>query len=524
MTLTEDGKAIVNGVEGTYTVDETNARITFSGVEMLHDEGHDGQIDSFTDNLAVLSAGSETLQIAVIRTEDPCALSYNFVKKELWDDNQKGEYEGAPAYISYASSDWSVQVWGDHEKRGNADVTGYGTYTHKINLSSAASGAIVFVVDIFGLGTKYPEMASNITATVDKITLDGVTDIPVDNSKIICGDIENNGNYRIEIYNEYGAGTASDSPIDLSAFNPESSIEVTFTLAPATPLYSGVPGYISYAAGGWYPSVWGDASSFGNVDVTGFGTYTQKVTFEAEGDDVIVFVIDIAGYKDFFGEDVLAKTTATVDKILVNGSTEVPVDNSKIICGDIENNGNFRIEIYNEYGAGTAADPPIDKSLLTGVTSVEVTFTLSEIKVKPESFYAGISFSSSTWWPSSWFSADNLEGAVEVTGDGQYTATVTLPEATTDALVFVVDILGISEWIADIDAVTATVDKIIVDSTEIEVDNSKILYGDIEGNGNFRIEIFNQYGAGTASNPPIDASAVSGTDISVTFTLSGVTF
>ena len=190
--------------------------------------------------------------------------------------------------------------------------------------------------------------------------------IRIKRSKVLQGELEDNGNYRIEIYNEYGAGTASDSPIDLSAFNPESSIEVTFTLAPATPLYSGVPGYISYAAGGWYPSVWGDASSFGNVDVTGFGTYTQKVTFEAEGDDVIVFVIDIAGYKDFFGEDILAKTTATVDKILVNGSTEVPVDNSKIICGDIENNGNFRIEIYNEYGAGTAADPVGDEFAASG--------------------------------------------------------------------------------------------------------------------------------------------------------------
>lgn len=59
--------------------------------------------------------------------------------------------------------------------------------------------------------------------------------------------------------------------------------------------------------------------------------------------------------------------------------------------------------------------------------------------------------------------------------------------------------------------------------TVITFDNSKFVFGDIEGNGKLRLELYNAYGS-TASNPPLDpASIVFSNSIEVKFTLSGIT-
>ena len=58
-------------------------------------------------------------------------------------------------------------------------------------------------------------------------------------------------------------------------------------------------------------------------------------------------------------------------------------------------------------------------------------------------------------------------------------------------------------------------------STDIAVDESKLYYGDIEGNGKIRLEIYNAYGD-TSKDAPIDAAGFSFDDaLSVTFTVSG---
>lgn len=60
-------------------------------------------------------------------------------------------------------------------------------------------------------------------------------------------------------------------------------------------------------------------------------------------------------------------------------------------------------------------------------------------------------------------------------------------------------------------------------SEGLAVDNSKLIVGDIEGNGRLRIEIYNLYGAGTAGNPPVNPSLIKfSKNMVVTFTLSGI--
>jgi hypothetical protein len=74
-----------------------------------------------------------------------------------------------------------------------------------------------------------------VSFTLNKVECDGV-EVPFDASKILYGDLENKGNYRIELYNTYGASKGN------SAFSGETaggtipalgfttSTTVTFTL------------------------------------------------------------------------------------------------------------------------------------------------------------------------------------------------------------------------------------------------------------------------------------------------------
>lgn len=59
--------------------------------------------------------------------------------------------------------------------------------------------------------------------------------------------------------------------------------------------------------------------------------------------------------------------------------------------------------------------------------------------------------------------------------------------------------------------------------TEIAFDNAKLDFGDLEGKGNLRLELYNAWGV-TANDPPLDAaSVVFSNRIAVTFTLQGIT-
>lgn len=143
------------------------------------------------------------------------------------------------AFLMFTDFDW---LWGNWNAgvAGDAVVDGYGTYTVSLdstqaeNTDSAANGAQVFCIDIIGGGSEFT--VDNTIVTVDSITADG-NEVAIDNSKINYGDIEENGNFRIEIRNAYGVtGDMTDehyNPIDAENFSVSDKIEVTFTLASA---------------------------------------------------------------------------------------------------------------------------------------------------------------------------------------------------------------------------------------------------------------------------------------------------
>ena len=173
------------------------------------------------------------------------------------------------AFLMYTDDSWLWGCWSAAEfPAGTVDVTADGTYSVFVDstISTAqvedeetgelvpvvANGAMVFCVDIDGLATDYGFASAGVdgvVTTADKMKLcndkgiyisdvkvttynaDGTSsDIAVDQSKVLYGDIEGNGKLRIEIQNEYG-DTVKDPCIDKSTISFDEKIEVTFTIA-----------------------------------------------------------------------------------------------------------------------------------------------------------------------------------------------------------------------------------------------------------------------------------------------------
>lgn len=127
------------------------------------------------------------------------------------------------AFVMFTTSSWnpSAMSAADHN---SVTITGDGTYTIETDQLAGATDALVFCVDIIGLHADYP----NATAVLDSIEVDGEA-VEFNADAVIYGDIEENGNLRIEIRNEYGE--TKDSVIAGYAFSVESTLKVTFTVS-----------------------------------------------------------------------------------------------------------------------------------------------------------------------------------------------------------------------------------------------------------------------------------------------------
>ena len=177
---------------------------------------------------------------------------------------------------------------------------------------------------------------------------------------------------------------------------------------------------LKYADGSWAINSMGDQdlleeSNPVTAEVDKDGTYTVsygEVVYE-DGDEgyglangATVFCVDILGATEGRGGkgdaayDALEDATAA-DKMQLakdagfnvtdvkvtltdadGNTTDVAVDQSKVIFGDIEANGNLRIELYNEYG-DSKNDPAINKADIVDAVTVAVTFTVTGIEGAP---------------------------------------------------------------------------------------------------------------------------------------------
>lgn len=300
--------------------------------------------------------------------------------------------------------------------------------------------------------------------------------------------------------------------------------------------------FLMFSDRDWAYGNWDSTLESATTSVTGDGSYSVTLNAsevggtEAGANGAMVFCVDIVAAQADMEE---GKTYEVSDVEVLADGEAVDVDASKIVTGDIEENGNFRIEIYNEYGS-TATDSPIDQNALNFKDTLTVNFTLTTVDMPAEDAAATatteqtafLMFTDRDWAYGNWDAT--LESATTtVAGDGSYSVTLNTADMAADqvkdtgangAMVFCVDVVNLGASVTDISAIQVSDLEILADGEAVTLDASKVVTGDIEENGNFRIEIYNEYGD-TAADSPIDQTALTFKDtLTVNFTLSGITY
>lgn len=333
--------------EGTFTVDEKNKTITMT-IDPLNAVEYIGGITRTDETkIKVMSLSDEALQLGVIRSSDGQLMIYNYVTSDVkngyvakltaWGDG--GNWDGATTVVSGGSK-------------------AVGQYTVKLETTEARTNGKVYALDLEGFAAKYPKALVRI----DAIKADG-QNLKFDANKFHYGDIEDNGNYRIELFNIWGSGTAQNSPFRASggpgeagepalAFNK--TLEVTFTVVSTTSDGTGVYTPTFNAVRGWGE---GEAQLFGYNDGSTLkvvksdkGQYSLEnnqfdMTYEGsgfEGGTIMTFV-EIADLYGFF-----PGTHSTLDEFYLDGKA-VSYDKSKVV--DANENPKYRLELFNCYAA-----------------------------------------------------------------------------------------------------------------------------------------------------------------------------
>ena len=238
------------------------------------------------------------------------------------DGNMK---EGAPAYhvagLEYSDPTWGPSYWSALEMgKYEAAVTGDGTYTVWMETAAAASGAVVFCIDIKDLAKDAVD-ASKITAEVLSIKLDADVNEPVNSNIVEFQNKDGNGtDGRIEIYNEYGSG-GSKAQGWYNNMQFSGLCLVDFTIKGIdNNLKSGATGSykteLSYAAASWDPAYWGGAN-YGSANVTGDGSYQVYTYLKGDCVGAVVWTIELYGlWKDLVDT---SKIQVSIDKITIPG-------------------------------------------------------------------------------------------------------------------------------------------------------------------------------------------------------------
>ena len=333
--------------EGTFTVDAKGKTITMS-VDPLNPVEYQGGITRTDETkIKVMSLSDEALQLGVIRSSDGQLMIYNYVTSDVkngyvakltaWGDG--GNWDGATTVVSGGSK-------------------AVGQYTVKLETTEARTNGKVYVLDLEGFAAKYPKALVRI----DAIKADG-QDLKFDANKFHYGDLEGNGNYRIELFNIWGTGTAQNSPFRANggpgdagepalAFNK--TLEVTFSVVSTTSDGTGVYTPTFNAVRGWgegEAQLWGynDGSTL-KVVKSDNGQYSLEnnqfdMTYEGsgfEGGTIMTFV-EIADLYGFF-----PGTHSTLDEFYLDGKA-VSYDKSKVV--DANENPKYRLELFNCYAA-----------------------------------------------------------------------------------------------------------------------------------------------------------------------------
>lgn len=401
ITFNEDGTVSVTRpseggevtTNGTYTIDEDAKTITLTGVNVLAPSNfkEGDNVVSLSQDLRILSLTDKSLQISVSRSGDYEQLSINMIPQM-----EKYGYTAKLTCYGDGPTDEN-EAW----RTANVTVAGgqTGTYTVTFNTDVARTNGKVYVLDIMGFAEAYP----NAFVRIDAIKADG-NEVKFDANKFFYGDLEGKGNFRVEMANIWGMGHneswdgLADTPFHEGgggntnetalAFN--STFEVTFTIVSldATLEFNVMQSAVGLTEDWAMPGNWGKENPAAIKVVKENGQYrlanTDDVVLSLTANECadgitpsigavnLVDVVDILNFFSGFSADLISVT---------NDGTNVPFIADNLIYGDIEGKGNFRIELHNIWGAGTAANPAFGEVTSVGGNNVVTSlgFTQSSI-------------------------------------------------------------------------------------------------------------------------------------------------
>lgn len=391
MTFTEDGKVVVTKMdaegnatteEGTYTVDEANKTITLT-IDVLDVPAQSARGDNKRTKLNILSLTEETLQIGMLIDGNSGQVSFNYASDMV--------YSGVSVSLLAVGSDWGG-TWGSSlAMLSPQELEGQ----HTVRYEGAVNGAMVTLLDFVGLKQKFP----NAFARIDEIKLDGQA-IKFNANNFCYGDIENNGNYRIEMFNIWGKGAQNGkivaSPfsnlkdVDSDpAFTFAQSCEITFTVRLSGPEATFTPNLITIN-----PS-WGGTWGFNQGATFQVTLNAETAKYEVSQQDFnilytsgdhaagsIMTFVQIDNIRSWF-----PTMHCTLNSLKLDGQS-FSYDKAGVL--DSNENDAYRLELWNMYGmtsqSGCAFGTPQDGVIkeLGFSNSMELNFTINSLFAVPE--------------------------------------------------------------------------------------------------------------------------------------------
>ncbi len=350
MEFREDGTVFIHRLndageatdqEGHFTIDEQKKTITID-IDVLC---ANTWVAVKSGTLNILSLDEDGLQIGILNNDD-YQYSLNYFSQAKADKD-------AVINVSLLAvgSDWGG-TWGS-VLTGIApeDLNG----THTVTYQGAVNGAMVTLLDFVELKKKFP----NAFVRIDDIKLDGRS-IPFNANNFCYGDIEDNGNYRIEMFNIWGKG-AQDGNVVASpfssltncgsdpAFTFAESLELTFTIATEGPEKTYTPNLITINPSWGGPWDYNQGATFDVVLNKETGKYEATVTdfdirYESDihADGSIMTFVEIADIYGYF-----PTMHCTLNELLLDGRS-VSFDPAAV--PDTNESPKYRLELWNCYG------------------------------------------------------------------------------------------------------------------------------------------------------------------------------
>ena len=376
--IAEDGT--VTDEPGTYTIDEVNKTITVD-VDMIHGNTW---LPNKKGTLKILTLTEYGMQLLLDAGDGTYGYSLNYYSE------RKVEADAMiPVNLLCVDGNWAG-TWGsivDNIKP--SELNG----EHSFIYEGSCASAMVFTLDFQGLLTRYP----NAIVAIKDLKCDG-NSIKFDGNKFFYGDIENNGNYRIELFNIWGKGSADgnvvESPFSNAqnvgndpAFNFASTFEVVYTIV-TEPTYKPTLITINPSWGG--PWDYSEGATF-NVVVENNKLVIDNPSFDitynsadhAAG-SIMTFIQTNDLYAAFPG------VKASLDAMILDGK-ETAFDATKIVNTSADGGGvHHRLEIWNCYGETSGSGCAFGESVEGTVkelgfnSSMQAKFTFNSLFTSPQ--------------------------------------------------------------------------------------------------------------------------------------------